>query len=76
MMPVDEIGTEIYQFMNIVILIVLFALVAVSIRFFSAFARELTYLNCEIRRAEGQERKYWLRKRRRLWLSLLPFVKY
>lgn len=41
-----------------------------------SFARELKYLNREIARSTGHERQYWLRCRRRLWLSLLPFVKY
>ena len=43
---------------------------------FIEFSSELKLLNCEIRRTEGRERKYWIRKRSRLWLSLLPFVKY
>ena len=37
------------------------------------FRAELDYLNMEIRRAEGAEKKYWKKKRRQLWLSLLPF---
>jgi hypothetical protein len=40
------------------------------------FQSELRYLTKELRRTEGEERKYWLRKRRKLWLSILPFVKY
>lgn len=40
------------------------------------FTRELRYLNSEIHRAIGAERKYWIRQRRRLWLSLIPFVRY
>ena len=34
------------------------------------FKRELRYLNMEIRRTRGSERKYWKKKKRRLWLSL------
>ena len=75
-MPVEETNTELYQLTSVIVLIILFVLIGAMVRFFSAFTRELTYLNCEIRRSEGQERKYWLRKRRRLWLSILPFVKY
>lgn len=41
-----------------------------------AFQKELRHLTIEIARTEGQEREYWIRKRRRLWLSLLPFVRY
>ena len=44
--------------------------------FLNDFSRELRYLNNEIKRTSGKEREHWLRRRRRLWLSLLPFVKY
>lgn len=40
------------------------------------FTKELRYLNCEIRRTDGNEQKHWIRKRRKLWLSLIPFVRY
>ena len=40
------------------------------------FKQELKYLNCEIERTDGEEQKYWIRRRRKLWLSLIPFVKY
>lgn len=40
------------------------------------FLRELRYLNSEVQRNVGAERRYWVRRRRRLWLSLLPFIKY
>lgn len=38
------------------------------------FNSELKYLNCEIGRTEGSEQRYWKRQKRRLWLSLIPFV--
>ena len=47
-----------------------------TLGFVSAFKAELRYLNREIRRTVGDERRYWIRRRRRLWLSLIPFVKY
>ena len=41
------------------------------------FRRELRYLNDEIARSHHRdERKHWKRQRRRLWLSLIPFVPY
>ena len=40
------------------------------------FRKELRYLRIEIERTEGREREYWIQKKRRLWLSLLPFVRY
>ena len=39
------------------------------------FSQQLRYLNREIRRTYGEERKLWKRRRRRLWLSLLPFFR-
>ena len=40
------------------------------------FARELRRLNMEIGRSHGSERRYYERQKRRLWLSLIPFVRY
>ena len=41
------------------------------------FVRELRYLKIEIGRSRRSEERYWVRRRRRLWLSLFfPFVKY
>lgn len=66
----------------IVLVIVIIAIMAISALMvgvassMNSFSRELRYLNREIKRSYGRERKVWLRRRRRLWLSLLPFVKY
>lgn len=40
------------------------------------FQRELRYINMEIQRNTGRERAHWEKKRRRLLLSLIPFVRY
>ncbi len=42
----------------------------------NSFQRELRYLNNEIRRTEGEERLMWISRKRRLWLSIIPFVHY
>lgn len=47
-----------------------------AITHFRGFYDELRYIKDEIKRAGKDERKYWLRQKRRLWLSLIPFVKY
>lgn len=39
------------------------------------FIHKLDYINLEIGRTVGAEQKYWKRKKRRLWLSLLPFYR-
>lgn len=56
----------------IVCLVVMLIGLAISIRDFSD---QLKYINNEIKRTSGAERKHYLKKRRRLWLSLIPFVK-
>lgn len=40
------------------------------------FRRELRYLNMEIHRNYGPERTHWEKRKKRLWLSLLPFFHY
>ena len=62
----------IYIIAGILAIFILGALILFLVDFF----RELRYLNKEIECTSGIERKYWLQQRRRLWLSLLPFVKY
>ena len=44
--------------------------------FWSWFVSELRYLNMEIERTKGVERSYWLRRKHKLWRSLLPFAEY
>ncbi|MBQ8881492.1 MAG: hypothetical protein IJ030_04915 [Oscillospiraceae bacterium] len=44
--------------------------------YLSGFIQELRYLNTEIARTGGEQCRLWLRRRRRLWLSLIPFVRY
>ena len=64
------------------ILIALFGIV-ISIGLLIAFAlwlnnfgKELKYLNSEIIRTDGREQRYRKRQRRRLWISIIPFVRY
>ena len=64
------------------ILIILFGcLIGIGLLFSFAswlndFSSELRYLNNEIGRTDGSERRYWKRQTRRLWLSIIPFVRY
>ena len=64
------------------IIFVIFALL-MGIPILAAFAKwillfneELEYLKNQIRKTEGREKRYWIRKRRRLWMSIFPFVRY
>jgi len=58
---------------SIVFLIVVLFVLSV---FIADFSRELKYLKSEISRTRGAEREYWKKRKRRLWLSLIPFVRY
>ena len=62
--------------MGLIVAMVLFGLLVSLARFITDFSAELRILNIEIKRSEGEEREYYLHQRRRLWLSLIPFVKY
>lgn len=57
-------------------LAVLLWMIFSAVSFWTAFARELDYIKEEIKRTEGAEQQRWKKRKRRLWRSLLPFVKY
>lgn len=62
----------------ILLILALFILVLIVIAFMdfiNEFTRELKYINMEIKRTEGETKQFWIRKRRLLWLSLIPFFK-
>ena len=56
--------------------IVLVFLVVLLVVFLNGFTAELRYLNMEIERTTGKEREHYIEQKRRLWLSLIPFVRY
>ena len=57
------------------VMILLLAGVRLAI-WFQAFRKELRYINSEISRTTGRERAHWERRKKRLLLSLIPFVGY
>lgn len=61
---------------GIFVIVILLILIVGLCDFLNDFKRELKYINCEIKRTSGHERKKWIRQRRRLWLCVIPFVKY
>ncbi len=71
-----NLNIAVYVLIGIVAAIFLILVLYVFSSFINDFSRELKYINCEIERSSGNERKYWIRKRRKLWLSLIPFMKY
>jgi len=68
--------TGFYILIGIIGFFLLIGLLFGLAQFLNDFMSELRYLNNEIGRTDGEERKHWIRQRRRLWLSLIPFVKY
>lgn len=68
--------TEFYLLIVIVSAIILFVIIIRLMSFLNNFMRELRYLNAEIERSDGNERLHYIRRKRCLWLSLIPFVKY
>ena len=68
--------TELYWLIGILAAFILFLVIGRFAMFINDFSQELRYLNNEIGRTTGAERRHWIRQRRRLWLSLIPFVKY
>jgi len=65
--------TRIILTMGIIILGVVLALALAQ--WFLDFSKELRYINGEIKRTHGSERRYWMKERRKLWLSIFPFIK-
>ena len=63
--------------MFILVILFLTSLLLVSfIRWVLDFRWELKRLKSEIGRTKGREQERWKRKKKKLWLSLLPFVRY
>ena len=58
----------------LIIVLIIFISIPIII-FLLNFSKELRYLNLEIGRSTGEERKFYIKQRRRLWLSLIPFVR-
>ena len=59
-----------------VVIVLHIILIPGLIYFLNDFSQELRYINNEIGRSTGKEKEHWLRRRRRLWLSILPFFRY
>ena len=72
----NNLDTGLYWLVGIVAVFFLILLLFGLVSFINDFSQELRYLNSEIRRTDGAERRHWIRQRRRLWLSLIPFVRY
>ena len=74
--PFEPGGGEVHILVIVLAVILMLGLVIWLARAVDKFFGELRYLNMEIGRTAGAEQRHYLRRRRRLWLSLIPFVKY
>ena len=75
-MEVFSSDTLIFVLGAVVGIILLAAVILRFVTWLSEFQQELHMLNTEIGRTSGREQRYWLKRKRRLWLSIIPFVKY
>ena len=75
-MPTSTENVLLYLFIAAIALFLIGILLYHLALFFNKFMITLKYINTEIHRSEGDMKKYWLRRRRKLWLSLIPFVKF
>ena len=70
-------GDSIYIAIAIVIGVLLLVLAVARLDIFLQwFRRELRYVEKEIARTTGDEKKHWQKRKKRLWRSLIPFVRY
>lgn len=65
-----------WQIFGVVVSFVLLLCLIQLIAFIRDFSKELKRINLEIRRTHGREQQRWKSRRRKLWLSLIPFVRY
>ncbi len=65
-----------YIILAIFVIIVLIALLIFFVQWLISFRTEYRYIQNEINRTYGREQRYWKRQKRRLLLSLIPFVRY
>ncbi len=69
-----------YEKIPLIILLVSIVAVALLLKIsfdIQNFSEDLKFINSEIDRAEGKEREYWKREKRRLWLSFIfPFLRF
>lgn len=69
----DSSTRALFIFVSFIVIGLLLTKLILNIR---DFCDELNLINKEIQRTTGREREHWERRRRRLWLSCLPFYRY
>lgn len=70
-MPPTDDTTKILLIIIVAIFLVLF--LAWFVGKLNIFINDLRYINMEIGRNEGEDREFWIRKKKQLWKIFLPF---
>lgn len=75
LLPLEiTISNDLYRIGGIVaIILVGIVVTALVIPIVQAFKSDLKYIEMEIHRTDGREQAHWKRRKRELWLSLIPF---
>ena len=63
----------VYLLIGLAVLLFVVPAIGMLTKFIFRCSQDLRYLNGEIARSAGREREHWIRRRRKLWRSLLPF---
>ena len=61
---------------GVAIVMAIILVLAIFVPWLRDFRRELRYVNMEIERNTGRERERWIKRKKRLKLSILPFFHY
>ena len=72
----SRLDTDALKLLNIVIIFIGAFLIIIFAQWFVNFRKQLRDINSEIRRTYGKEKERWIEKKRKLWLSIIPFVKF
>ena len=72
----SKLDTDALQLLNIVVIAFGAFLAILFAQWFINFRKQLRDINNEIKRTYGREKERWIDKKRKLLLSIIPFVKY
>lgn len=72
-----DVETDLYIRIGITVALIIIVILAFKLaRYLDNFLQELESLNNVIRKTEGEERKFWENRKKKLWRSLFLFRKY
>ena len=57
------------------VLVIALPIICYFVKYICDFKDELGFINTEIYRTVGDERRYWQKEKKKLWLSLIPFYR-